>query len=115
MKMKLIFPSWVKLEHQTTFHLPPHGPVVFAAEVPDDVDLSFIHEDLQEIDFDESVDLVALSVLLTCQIPRAFEIADRYRAAGTPVMMVGMLIMSSWISPRFLLRISPGIYTLKTL
>jgi radical SAM superfamily enzyme YgiQ (UPF0313 family) len=93
MKMKLIFPSWVKLEHQTTFHLPPHGPVVFAAEVPDDVDLSFIHEDLQEIDFDESVDLVALSVLLTCQIPRAFEIADRYRAAGIKVIFGGIATM----------------------
>ena len=93
MKMKLIFPSWPKLEHQTAFHLPPHGPVVFAAEVPQEVDLTFIHEDLQEIDFDDPVDLVALSVMLTCQIPRALEIADRYRASGIPVIFGGIATM----------------------
>ena len=60
MRMKLIFPNWSKLEHQTEFHLPPHGPVVFAAEVPEDVTLEFIDANLQAIDFDEPVDLVAL-------------------------------------------------------
>jgi radical SAM superfamily enzyme YgiQ (UPF0313 family) len=90
MKIKLIFPNWSKLEHQTEFHLPPHGPVVFAAEVPKDVTLEFIDANLQAIDFDEPVDLVALSVLLTCQIPRAFEIADRYRAMNIPVIFGGI-------------------------
>ena len=42
--MTLIYPKWPKLERQTEFHLPPHGPVVFAAEVPSDVDLAFIDE-----------------------------------------------------------------------
>lgn len=93
MKMKLIFPSWPKLEHQTQFHLPPHGPVVFAAEVPDEVDLTFIHEDLEEIDFRRPVDLVALSVLMTCQIPRAFEIADQYRQLGVSVIFGGIATM----------------------
>ncbi len=27
MKMILIYPSWPKLDRQTEFHLPPHGPV----------------------------------------------------------------------------------------
>jgi len=93
MKIKLIFPNWSKLEHQTEFHLPPHGPVVFAAEVPKDVTLEFIDANLQAIDFDEPVDLVALSVLLTCQIPRAFEIADRYRAMNIPVIFGGIATM----------------------
>jgi 3-oxoacyl-[acyl-carrier-protein] synthase II len=26
MKLKLIYPRWPKLQHQTEFHLPPHGP-----------------------------------------------------------------------------------------
>jgi len=88
--MKLIFPNWSKLEHQTEFHLPPHGPVVFAAEVPEDVTLEFIDANLQAIDFHEPVDLVALSVLLTCQIPRSFEIADQYRAMNIPVIFGGI-------------------------
>lgn len=93
MRMKLIFPDWPKLEHQTEFHLPPHGPVVFAAEVPEDVTLEFVDANLQAIDFDEPVDLVALSVLLTCQIPRALEIADQYRAMNIPVIFGGIATM----------------------
>ena len=36
MKMHLIYPRWPKLDRQTEFHLPPHGPVVFAAAVPEE-------------------------------------------------------------------------------
>ena len=90
MKMNLIFPGWPKLEHQTEFHLPPHGPTVFAAEVPEDVNLEFIDANLQPVDFDEPVDLVALSVLLTCQLPQAFETADRYRNQNIPVIFGGI-------------------------
>ena len=93
MRMKLIYPSWPKLERQTEFHLPPHGPVVFAAEVPDWVDLTFLDENLEELKFEESVDLVALSVMLTCQLPRAFEIAERYQTLGVPVMFGGIATM----------------------
>ncbi len=35
MKFRLIYPKWPKLDRQTEFHLPPHGPVVFAAALPD--------------------------------------------------------------------------------
>jgi radical SAM superfamily enzyme YgiQ (UPF0313 family) len=90
MKMKLIFPRWPKLVHQTEFHLPPHGPVVFAAEIPADVKIEFVDANLQPIVFDTSVDLVALSVLLTCQLPHAFEIADYFRQKNTPVIFGGI-------------------------
>ncbi len=93
MRMKLIYPSWPKLERQTEFHLPPHGPVVFAAEVPDEVDLTFLDENLEELDFEEPLDLAALSVMLTCQLPRAFEIADKYRDQGIPVIFGGIAAM----------------------
>jgi len=90
MRFKLIFPKWRKLEHQTEFHLPPHGAVVFAAEIPCDVDLSFVDDNLETINFDEPVDMVGISVLLTCQLSRAFEIADRYRAKGVAVIFGGI-------------------------
>lgn len=93
MRMKLVYPRWAKLERQTEFHLPPHGPVVFAATLPDEVDVSFIDENVQTLDFAESTDLVALSVMLTCQLPRAFEIADEYRERGIPVMFGGIAVM----------------------
>ena len=46
MKFKLIYPKWEKLDRQTRFTLPPHGPVVFAATLPDDVDVEFIDENI---------------------------------------------------------------------
>lgn len=93
MKMHLVYPRWRKLARQTEFHLPPHGPVVFAATVPDDVDLAFTDENLQEIDFSAPFDLVGISVMLTCQLPRAFEIARRYRGQGVPVIFGGIAAM----------------------
>ena len=93
MKMKLIYPTWPKLEGQREFNLPPHGPAVFAAEVPPEVDLAFIDENVQELTFDDSPDLVAISVMLTSQLPRAFEISYTYRQMGVPVIMGGIAVM----------------------
>lgn len=93
MKMKLVYPRWPKLDRQTEFHLPPHGPVVFAAAVPPEVDLVFTDENLELIDFDESVDLVAISTMLTCQLPRAFEIAREFRSRGRTVIFGGIATM----------------------
>ena len=39
MKFRLIYPKWPKLSSQTEWHLPPHGPVVFAACVPAELEL----------------------------------------------------------------------------
>ncbi|HEX72630.1 MAG TPA: radical SAM protein [Candidatus Hydrogenedentes bacterium] len=93
MKMLLIYPTWPKLDRQTVFHLPPHGPVVFAAALPEWVDVRFVDENVQEVDFEASADLVAISAMLTCQLPRAFEIADHFRARGIPVIFGGIATM----------------------
>ena len=93
MKMKLIYPRWPKLKNQPEFHLPPHGPVCFAATVPEEVDLSFCDEHVQTLSLDDTPDLVAMSVMLTCQMPRAWEIADHYRARGIPVIFGGIATM----------------------
>jgi radical SAM superfamily enzyme YgiQ (UPF0313 family) len=93
MKWKLIYPKWRKLERQTPFHLPPHGPVVFAAEVPPEIDLVFVDENVQELRLDDEPDLVCLSMMLTSQLPRGFEIADAYRERGIPVIAGGIATM----------------------
>ena len=41
------------------------------------INISFYDENVEEIDFSEHADLIAISVMLTCQMPRAWEIADR--------------------------------------
>lgn len=93
MKFKLIYPKWSKLSRQTEFHLPPHGPVVFAAALPDYVDVDFIDENLQVIDFDEAVDIVGISMMLTIQVKRGWEIADIYRKKGIKVIFGGIATM----------------------
>ena len=67
---KLIYPKWKKLDGQTEFHLPPHGPVVFAATLPDDVKVEFIDENVESVNFDDAPDFVGISVMLTSQITR---------------------------------------------
>ena len=93
MKFKLIYPRWKKLDGQTEFHLPPHGPVVFAATLPDDVDVEFIDENVESLNFDDAPDFVGISVMLTSQITRGWEIADRFRQKGINVIFGGIATM----------------------
>lgn len=93
MKFHLIYPTWNKLEGQTTFNLPPHGPVVMAAAIPDDVEIIFTDENVEEIIYDDSVDFVGLSVMLTAQITGAWKIADNYRKRGKKVIFGGIATM----------------------
>jgi radical SAM superfamily enzyme YgiQ (UPF0313 family) len=93
MKLKLIYPKWEKLPGQTTFNLPPHGPVVFAAALPGYVDISFTDENLEEIDFSEPSDLVAVSMMLSTQTKRGWAIADEFRRQGRQVIFGGIAAM----------------------
>ena len=93
MKWKLIYPGWRKLERQTPFNLPPHGPVVFAAAVPAEVDIQFTDANVSELTCDDSPDLVCLSIMLTAQLPEAFKIAAQYKARGIPVIAGGIAVM----------------------
>ncbi len=93
MRLKLIYPRWSKLMRQTEFHLPPHGPVVFAASLPDDVQVEFIDENLQSIDWDDRPDVVGISMMLTIQVKRGWEIAETFRKKGVPVIFGGIATM----------------------
>ncbi len=93
MKFKLIYPKWKKLDRQTEFHLPPHGPVVFSAALPPDVDIEFIDENVEPLRLDDSPDLVGISMMLTIQVKRGLEIADAYRARGVKVICGGIATM----------------------
>jgi len=93
MKLKLIYPRWNKLPGQTTFNLPPHGPVVFAAALPSRVEVSFTDENVEDINFDEGCDLVAISMMLSTQVKRGWAIADEYRSRGRQVIFGGIATM----------------------
>jgi radical SAM superfamily enzyme YgiQ (UPF0313 family) len=93
MKVHIIYPKWEKLPGQTTFNLPPHGPVVFAAALPDYVDASFTDENVQSVDFDVDADLIAISMMLSTQVKRGWEIADKFREQGKTVIFGGISTM----------------------
>ncbi|MDR2413356.1 MAG: radical SAM protein [Odoribacteraceae bacterium] len=93
MKFKLIYPRWEKLKGQTTFNLPPHGPVAFAATLPEDVEVSFTDENVEDIDFDETCDLVGISMMLSTQVQRGWELATRFREQGKQVVFGGIATM----------------------
>lgn len=60
-----------------------------ASFVPYDVEVEILDENLDEIDFDEKVDLVGIT-FITCLAPRAYEIADEYRKRGITVVLGGI-------------------------
>jgi len=90
MKIKFICPSWQRLEYQTHYVLPPLGLTVVAALTPAHHEVVLEDENVESIDFDEPVDLVGISTMLVSQAPRAFEVADEFRARGVPVVIGGL-------------------------
>ena len=92
-KATLIYPKWQKIPEQTEFHLPPHGPICVAASIPDHYEVTFVDENVDEIDFAQTPDVVLLSMMLTCQQRRGREIAEKYRALGVPVVAGGISTM----------------------
>ena len=89
----LVYPKWNKIPEQTEFHLPPHGPVCVAASIPEQYEIRFIDENVDELDFSRSTNVVLLSMMLTCQLPRGKEIAAKYRKSGIPVIAGGIATM----------------------
>jgi radical SAM superfamily enzyme YgiQ (UPF0313 family) len=90
MRFLLIYPKWPKLAGQTEFHLPPHGPVVFAATLPPEVEVTFVDENVEAVDFDTPADFVGISMMLTCQVKRGWAIADEFRHRGVKVICGGI-------------------------
>lgn len=59
-----------------------------AALFPPDVNVTICDEQIRQIDYDIDVDLVAITYLIS-NAPHAYNIADRFRKRGTPVIMGG--------------------------
>ncbi len=59
-----------------------------AASMPDNVEVKIVDEDVEPIDFNMDVDLIGIS-FMTYNAPRAYEIADIFRAKGKKVIFGG--------------------------
>lgn len=69
---------------------PLTGLIAVAALIPEDrFEVILTDENVEPIDFDLRVDLVGISAM-TCYVTRGYEIADRFRARGVPVIMGGV-------------------------
>lgn len=62
---------------------------VIAAYTPDDWDITFIDESVEPVDFSLDVDLVGISAQMTCYAPRAYQLAQRFRARGVKTVIGG--------------------------
>jgi len=71
-----------------TWQMEPLAPAVLAALTPDDVEICFHDDRMEQIPFDEPTDLVAITVE-TYTARRAYQIATEYRKRGVPVAMGG--------------------------
>lgn len=90
MKLHLIYPPLSDDWAGGGFSLaPPLTLGVLAALTPDGVDITITDENLKLVDFSEHYDLVGIS-MMTSQSQRGYEIADRYRAQGTTVVLGGV-------------------------
>lgn len=89
MRLHLIYPDWGYFPLVYRRYIQVMGPAIVAALTPPDIEVIFTDERLQRIDLDADFDLVAIS-MMTSQANRAYEIADRYRAKGVPVVLGGV-------------------------
>ena len=64
-----------------------------AADIPEDVDIDFTDENVEELIIDDRPDFVGISMMLTTQVKRGWEIADRYRQMGKKVIFGGISTM----------------------
>ena len=70
-----------------------------AALTPPDIDVGITDENLEPIDFEEDVDLVGVTGMVL-HAPRAYEISERFRQRGIPVVMAGLMPRAVLSKPR---------------
>jgi len=64
-----------------------------AAEIPNWVEVTFVDDNVQEVPLERDFDFVGVSIMLTSQLPRAFEICDHFARRGVPVICGGISAM----------------------
>lgn len=60
-----------------------------AAETPSDVDVRILDEQIDDIPWNDHIDLVGITCM-TALAPRAYEVAERFHEKGIPVVLGGM-------------------------
>jgi radical SAM superfamily enzyme YgiQ (UPF0313 family) len=96
MKIAFIIPRWPKdsFWDVIAFKFPLLSTSLLAGLTPSHHQLRIVDESLNGVDFDQEVDLVAITAI-TPLAPRGYEIADEFRRRGKKVVIGG--IHASWL------------------
>ena len=93
MEVCLIVPESARYHHEEVRLgrplFPPLGLMTVAALTPDEHNVTIIDESVEAADLAMEPDLIGMTAM-TAAAPRAYELADAYRARGIPVVMGGM-------------------------
>ncbi|UCF09322.1 MAG: cobalamin-dependent protein, partial [Candidatus Bipolaricaulota bacterium] len=89
-QLGLTLPGFVE-RNKTVASLPSLGLLTLAGMTPDGFDVDYLEvADIREAEsLPEGYDLVAISTF-SAQVGEAYELADRYEALGSPVVMGGL-------------------------
>ena len=91
MKLTIVHPCIGRIpgkEYVRSWQMEPLPAAHLAGLTPDDVEIAFWDDRMEDIPYDEPTDLVAISVE-TYTARRAYEIASEFRRRGVPVVMGG--------------------------
>ena len=89
LRLELILPKQKGAQRAKKTMVPHLGLATVAALTPDDVEVTLTDEQIAAVDLQKHVDLVGISTLTTTA-PRAYEIADSFRARGVQVVLGGI-------------------------
>ncbi|MCK4353512.1 B12-binding domain-containing radical SAM protein [candidate division WOR-3 bacterium] len=94
MKINLIYPNKAYRKGRqkairSFFRTPPLNLLFLAGLTPRDIKVHIIDERYEPINFDEPVDLVAITAI-TSIAPRAYQIGDEFKKRGIPVILGGI-------------------------
>lgn len=88
-RLLLVYPATEKLGWVKRFQLPSLALKQVAAATPDGWEVELVDEIQEEIPYGREFDLVGITAM-THQALRAYEIADRFRSEGVPVVLGGI-------------------------
>ena len=90
MRLQILSPCWPKESYWGSmfFKFPTLALTTLASLTPEDWEISIRDENVEEIDFEDAADLVAISAM-TPLAPRAYELADQFKRAGSAVVLGG--------------------------
>jgi radical SAM superfamily enzyme YgiQ (UPF0313 family) len=93
MKILLAYPGSLdqngnKIKYTKAF-LPPLSLAILSSLTPDKHKVDIVNDIVEPINYDAKYDLVGITAMTT-QIGRAYQIADKFRSIGVPVILGGM-------------------------